>query len=50
MAENQTTKIQDDIPIWGASRIAAEIGLDRGAVYHLLGRNLLRLYGEAWGG
>jgi len=50
MAENQTTKIQDDIPIWGASRIAAEIGLDRGAVYHLLGRNLLpaRRIGRRW--
>jgi hypothetical protein len=41
MAENQAAKIQDDTLIWGASRIAAEVGLDRGSVYHLLSRGLL---------
>jgi hypothetical protein len=40
---DEATKIQqtDDLPIWGAARIAAEIGLDRQATYHLLSRNLL---------
>ena len=47
-----TTKIihQDDRPIWGAARIATEIGLDRGAAYHLLNKGLLpaRRIGRRW--
>jgi hypothetical protein len=39
---DQPKTIQDDRrPIWGAASIAAEIGLDRQATYHLLSRNLL---------
>jgi hypothetical protein len=43
MAQDNTEPkiIQDDTPIWGADRIAREIGLDRQATYHLLSRGLL---------
>jgi hypothetical protein len=45
MAQDNTEPkiIQDDTPIWGADRIAREIGLDRQATYHLLSRGLLLL-------
>jgi hypothetical protein len=48
--QSQATKIQDDMPIWGAGAIAAEVGLDRGSVHHLLSRNLLpaRCIGRRW--
>jgi hypothetical protein len=47
---DEATKIQNDTPIWGAARIGAEIGLDRGSTYHLLSRNLLptRRIGRRW--
>jgi Helix-turn-helix domain len=39
---NNTKIIQDDTtPVWGASEIARETGLDRGAAYHLLNKGLL---------
>jgi hypothetical protein len=42
MPDNTEPKIiQDDNPIWGASAIGREIGLDRGAAYHLVERGLL---------
>ena len=42
MAQDNTEPkiIQDDMPIWGADRIAREIGLDRQATYHLLSSSL----------
>jgi hypothetical protein len=48
--EQATTKIHDDTPIWGADRIAREIGLDRQATYHLLSRGLLpaKRVGRRW--
>jgi len=48
--DNTQPKIPDDVPIWGASAIAAEIGLDRGAAYHLLNQGLLpaRRIGRRW--
>jgi hypothetical protein len=48
--ETQPKIIQDDRPVWGASAIAAEIGLDRQATYHLLSKNLLpaRRVGRRW--
>jgi hypothetical protein len=48
--DNTETKTHDDWPIWGAGAIAAEVGLDRGSVYHLLSRNLLpaRRIGRRW--
>jgi hypothetical protein len=50
MVDETQAKIQDDTPIWGAARIAAEVGLDRSSVYHLLGRGLLpaRRIGRRW--
>jgi hypothetical protein len=52
MAENnQATKIHhDDTPLWGASEIGREVGLDRASVYHLLSRNLLpaKRVGRRW--
>jgi hypothetical protein len=49
--DNTETKIlPDDRPIWGASAIGREVGLDRASVYHLLSRNLLpaRRIGRRW--
>jgi hypothetical protein len=51
MPDNTERKIiQDDVPIWGASAIGRELGLNRGSVYHLLSRNLLpaRRIGRKW--
>jgi hypothetical protein len=50
-AHNTEPKIiQDDTPIWGADRIAREIGLDRQATYHLLSGGLLpaKRIGRRW--
>ena len=48
--ENQAKIHQDDVPIWGASAIAREIGLARGQAYHLLSQGLLpaRRIGRRW--
>jgi hypothetical protein len=52
MAQDNTPSrtIQDDTLIWGADRIAAEVGLDRAAAYHLLNRGLLpaQKVGRKW--
>jgi hypothetical protein len=51
MADETQPKItRDDVPLWGANAIAAEIGLDRGQTYHLLNRGLLpaRQIGRRW--
>jgi hypothetical protein len=49
MADHQATN-RDDTPIWGASEIGREIGLDRSQTYHLLSRGLLpaRQLGRRW--
>jgi hypothetical protein len=42
MPDNNTPPTRDnDRPVWGAARIAAEIGLNRQSTYHLLSKNLL---------
>jgi hypothetical protein len=50
MADEIQAKIQNDTPIWGAARIAREVGLDRAQAYHLLSRGLLpaRRVGRRW--
>jgi hypothetical protein len=50
MADPEAKPIHNDTPIWGASAIGREIGLDRAAAYHLLERGLLpaRRIGRRW--
>jgi hypothetical protein len=51
MADETQSKIyQDDRPVWGASAIGREIGLDRGQTYHLLSEGHLpaRKLGRRW--
>jgi hypothetical protein len=49
--ETQPIKtIQNDRPVWGATAIGREIGLDRGQTYHLLNEGHLpaRKLGRRW--
>jgi hypothetical protein len=49
MADQSQAKIQNDV-VWGAREIGREVGLDRGAAYHLLSRGLLpaKRVGRKW--
>jgi hypothetical protein len=49
MSDQIQPKNQSDV-VWGAREIGREVGLDRGAAYHLLSRGLLpaKRLGRKW--